>query len=332
MKFKVDWFLIGMAAAAILAWIYPDPGADGGILHPEILTKAGVALIFYFHGLGLSFASLKKGTMRWPLHLVVQGCTFLFFPLLGLMLLWLTRSWLAPDLQLGFFYLCALPSTVSSSVALTAVARGNVPAAVFNATLSSLLGVVLTPLWLGWMMEGSQRPLPRGRVILDLMIWLVLPLLVGQLTRPWLGTWAARHKKFINIVDRVTILLLVYTSFCDSVKWGVWSGNGLSAVVATVIGSLLIFFVALSAVRAVCNALGFSTEDRITAIFCGSKKTLASGVPMAQLIFANHPGLSLILLPIMIYHPLQLVICSALAERWARRAESHQMETALAPK
>src|SRR5204863_5154774 len=136
-----------MGLAVFLARLFPNPGARGGALHPELLTKAGVALIFFLHGLSLSFEALKSGTLRWPLHLVVQTATFVFFPLLGLCLLFLTRRWISHDLQLGLFYLCALPSTVSSSVALTAAARGNVPAAVFNATLSSLIGIFITPLW-----------------------------------------------------------------------------------------------------------------------------------------------------------------------------------------
>lgn len=316
-RWKFDWFLTGMVVAVALAWLVPDPGAEGGSLHPELLTKAGVALIFFLHGLALSFAALKAGALRWPLHLVVQGCTFLLFPLLGIALLWPIGGRMDPDLRLGFFYLCALPSTVSSSVAMTAAARGNVAAAVFNATLSSLIGVIATPLWIGWMVqEGTGRSMPLGNVILDLVLWLVLPLVAGQLARPWLGTWAGRHKKGINVVDRLTILLLVYTSFCDSVKWGVWSNHGWSIVIATLAGTALLFFLAFGIVSAACDALGFSREDRIAAVFCGSKKTLASGVPMAQLIFGSTPSLGLILLPIMIYHPLQLVICSVLAGRW----------------
>ena len=319
MKFKFDWFLAGMALAVALAWLVPGPGAQGGALHPELLTKAGVALIFFLHGLALSFAALKAGTLKWRLHLVVQCCTFLFFPLLGLLLISGFGRFLSPDLRLGFFYLCVLPSTVSSSVALTAAAGGNVAAAVFNATLSSVLGIFLTPLWIGWMLQSAGNPLPLGPVILDLVIWLLLPLVVGQLARPWLGKWAGTHKKLINRVDRGTILLLVYTSFCDSVAKGVWSGQGISTLLLTVAGSLLIFYIVLTTAGFVCDMLKFTWPDRIAAVFCGSKKTLASGVPMAQLIFGAHPGMGFILLPIMIYHPLQLIICASLANRWARK-------------
>jgi len=319
MKFKLDWFLSGMAIAVLLAWLFPDPGARGGWLYPEILTKAGVALIFFLHGLTLSFVALKAGTLRWKLHLVVQSTTFVLFPLIGLLSLWLAGDRLSPELKLGIFYLCALPSTVSSSVALTAAAKGNVPAAVFNATLSSLLGVFLTPLWIGLLLKTGGQPLPLGKVILDLVIWLLVPLAVGQLCRPLFGAFATKHKKRINVVDRLTILLLVYTSFCDSVKQGVWSGQGVFMMVGTVFGAGLLFFIVMTIVGAVSDTLKFPAEDRITAIFCGSKKTLASGVPMAQLIFGTHPGIGLILLPIMIYHPLQLIICASLASRWAKR-------------
>ncbi len=318
-KSRFDWFLPGMAAAVALAWLFPDPGAHGGSLHPELLNKLGVALIFFLHGVALPFAALKSGTLRWRLHLVVQASTFLLFPLLGLALLWMAGGWLSPELRLGFFFLCALPSTVSSSVAMTAAARGNVPAAVFNATLSSLLGVVLTPLWIGALVTAGGQSMPLGPVILDLVQWLILPLVAGQLVRPWLGAVAERNKGRINAVDRATILLLVYTSFCDSVKGGVWTGHGAGAVLVALAGSALLFVLVLAATTAACDAFGFELPERAAAVFCGSKKTLVSGVPMARLIFGAHPGLSLILLPIMLYHPLQLVVCGALAGRWAKR-------------
>jgi len=224
------------------------------------------------------------------------------------------------ELQWGVFYLCALPSTVSSSVALTAAARGNVPGALFNATLSSVLGVFLTPLWMAWAMRTSGTTMPLGPVILDLVYWLILPLVVGQLCRPWLGEWAKRNKAGINRADRGTILLLVYTSFCDSFQERIWAGHGWGLLVAVTLGSAALFAVVMLASGGVARALGFSREDRIAAMFCGSKKSMASGVPMAKLLFGAHAGLGVILLPIMIYHPLQLLLCGWLAGRWAREA------------
>lgn len=321
MKWKVDWFLIGMGVATALAGLFPEPGAAGGWLHPELLTKGGIALIFFLHGIALSFDALKAGTLRWPLHLVVQVSTFLVFPVLGLGLMAVLGGRVAPELVLGFFYLCALPSTVSSSVAMTAAARGNVAGALFNATLSSLLGVFLTPLWVAFVLKSSGQAPALGPVFVDLVEWLVLPLVLGQLSRPWLAAWALRHKPQINVADRATILVLVYTSFCDSFKEGVWSGHGGATLGLVLAGSAVLFTFVMLLTGGVARALKFTREDRIATMFCGSKKTLASGVPMARLIFGTHPGLGLILLPIMIYHPLQLVICGVLAQRWGNRIE-----------
>lgn len=330
MKLRPDWFLIGMILATALAWAFPEPGSSGGWMHPELLTKVGVALIFFLHGVSLSFAALKAGTLRWPLHLVVQSSTFLLFPLLGLALNALFAGRLSPDLQLGFFYLCALPSTVSSSVALTGAAKGNVAAALFNATLSSLLGVFLTPLWVAFVLKTTGQAQPIGPVILDLVRWLLLPLALGQLCRPLLARWATSNKSRINLADRATILVLVYTSFCDSFKEGVWSQNGWSTLLVVTAGALALFTIAMLTMALAARSLKFSREDQIATMFCGSKKTLASGVPMARLIFGAHPAIGLILLPIMIYHPLQLVICGVLAKRWGDQtpdAHGHALRT-----
>jgi len=318
----MDWFLLGMGLATLLAWLFPEPGASGGWLHPELLTKGGVALIFFLHGVALSFAALKAGTLRWPLHVVVQVSTFLLFPVLGFAVNALLGDAVTDELKLGIFFLCALPATVSSSVALTAAANGNVAGALFNATLSSVLGVFLTPLWIAVVVTTTGASQALGPVILDLVIWLILPLIAGQLCRPLLAGVATRHKSKINVADRWTILVLVYTSFCDSFKEGVWAEHGWSTLLIVLAIAVVLFAVAMAIMGAVSRALGFSAEDRIAAMFCGSKKTLASGVPMARLIFGAHPAIGVILLPIMIYHPLQLVISGVLAQRWARRTEN----------
>jgi len=320
MKRRPDWFLLGMVLATALAWVFPDPGAKGGSLHPELVNRFGVSLIFFLHGLTLSFAALAAGTRLYRLHLLVQLTTFLLFPLLGLGVLALGPG-LDRDLRTGLFFLCALPSTVSSSIALTAASGGNVPGAVFNATLSSLLGVFLTPLWLGVVLGASGQALPLGRVVLDLLLWLVLPLFVGQALRPLLGALATRHKARIGVVDRITILLLVYTSFCDSVKAGVWT-SGAVPLLVSLVAAVVLLAIAMSTTWFLSGVLGFDFRDRVAALFCGSKKTLASGVPMARLIFGAQPGLAMILLPIMIYHPLQLVVGGWLAGRFSKQRPS----------
>ena len=188
-KIKVDGFLAGMVLAIILAALLPAPGAHGGILHPELLTKLGIALIFFLNGAMLSFNALKDGILRWRRHLIIQVSTFLLFPVIGLAFLALAGRFISPDLQLGFFYLCALPSTVSSSVAMTSAARGNVPVAVFNATISSLIGIILTPLWMSLLLKTSGHHLDVVSVFLDLFKWMVLPMVIGQLVRPLIGAW-----------------------------------------------------------------------------------------------------------------------------------------------
>lgn len=320
MKFKFDWFLKGMLVAVALAFLWPAPGAKGGFLQPELLNKIGIALVFFLNGLGLSLAAMKDGALRWKVHLLVQGTTFLIFPILGLGILALSGSWMSAPLQTGFFYLCALPSTVSSSVALTIAAGGNIAAAVFNATLSSLIGVVLTPLWMALVLKhggGSFDVLP---VIIDLMIWVVLPLFIGQCSRPYLSSWASHNKGRVQVVDRLTILMLVYTSFADSVQQGVWSKYGPLVLIETVLGCALLFAIVLGMSFWLAQLARLPVADRIAAVLCGSKKTLASGVPMAHLIFGSNPAIGMILLPIMIYHPLQLAVGGTLAQHWKTKA------------
>jgi sodium/bile acid cotransporter 7 len=321
MKNPFDWFMGGLVAAVTLAWLLPHPGAHGGILHPEILTKAGVAVIFFLSGISLPFSALSHGMMQWRLHLTAQLCIFLLFPLLGLALYLATASLLGTEMRLGLFYLCALPSTVSSAVAMTSAAHGNVPVAILNAVLSSLLGVVLTPLWLSAVLHASGVELPIGPVIRGLVIWLVMPLAVGQLVRPWLGAWAQRNKAYLHIVDRSTILLIVYTSFCDAVVAGVWTRYGVGSVLVILFISAVLLALVLGLTMYLGFLQRFALPDRIAVTFIGSKKSLATGVPMAQLIFGASPAIGMILMPIMIYHPLQLVVCGILARRFANQVD-----------
>ncbi|CAL4867805.1 hypothetical protein MMA231_02072 [Asticcacaulis sp. MM231] len=329
MRFKFDPFLTGMVVAILLAALFPSFGAEGGALHPELVTKLGVALIFFLNGALMSFAALKDGVMRWRLHLIIQSATFLLFPLIGLAFLTLTGPLISPDLRLGFFYLCAIPSTVSSSVAMTAAARGNVPVAVFNATISSLIGIFITPLWMSLLLKSSGQHLDIMAVFIDLMLWLALPLFIGQVMSPLIGTWLEKHRKWAQTADRGTILLLVYTSFCDSFARHIWSSNSLSTLALVMAATLGLFFLVLLLLWKACDTFHIAPAFRAAVVFCGTKKSLATGVPMASLLFAGHPsGLGLILLPIMLYHPLQLLICTPLANYWAKETQTKENEIA----
>jgi sodium/bile acid cotransporter 7 len=250
---------------------------------------------------------------------MVQVFTFAVFPLIWLLSDTLLGSHIPSLLMLGFLYLCALPSTISSSVALTGSAGGNVPAAILNASLSSVLGIFLTPLLVSFVVGSGAGGIDLGSTLLDLCAMLLLPLVLGQLLRPWLGRFFARHKRYTNIADKLVILLLVYSAFCNSMVSGMWQQQGNSVILTALIGSAILLAIILWMTTRTAHALKFSPADEIAAVFCASKKSLAAGAPMAALIFGANPGLGLILLPIMIYHPLQLIVCSVMAEGYANR-------------
>lgn len=315
-----DRFLLGMLLAVVLASLTPQFGRSGGVLHLDAIANAGIFTVFFLHGIALSLASLKAGLLNWRLHALVQTHTFVVFPLLWLLLDALFGSFVPHGLMLGFWYLCALPSTISSSVAMTALGRGNVPGAIFNATLSSLLGIVLTPLLVSLLVGaggGGGRSL--GEAILNIAGLLLAPFVLGQLLRPWCGAWFAARKRWTGLIDRGVILMLVYGSFSDAVAGGIWTTYGFSVLVTAFAGSALLLAIVLWLTRRSARLFGFSTADEVAAVFCGSKKTLASGMPMAKLLFGASPALGLVVLPILLYHPLQLFVCSVMAERYAAR-------------
>jgi sodium/bile acid cotransporter 7 len=318
---KKEWFLLALFSMILLASLWPALGRSGGLLHLDRLSDAGVALIFFLTGLGLSLKELGGGLLRWRVHLLVQLSTFLMFPLLGVGLAIVFGQWLPADLALGFAYLCALPSTISSSIAMTAMARGNVPAAIFNATVSSLIGIVLTPAILVLTAHVSGHGgLSFVDSVLKLGRLVALPLLIGQLSRPLLAGWHHRNKRYTGSVDRAVILLLVLGAFSDSVDAGLWRNYGVELLLEALAGAAVLLILALWLTRFVARRMHLVVEDEIAAVFCGSKKTLASGIPMAKLLFGASTGLGLIVLPIMFYHQLQLIACSVLAGRYARRS------------
>lgn len=318
----LDGFLGSMLIAVAIALLMPQLGASGGALHLDLLTHVGVALVFLLSGAGLSTERLKAGAANWRLHLFVQLFTFAMFPLLGLLVSVSVGRWLPRDLMVGFFYLCALPSTVSSSIAMTAMARGNIAGAVFNATLSSLIGMVLTPLYVGLYLSAERHGVPLFEQFIKIGEQLLLPFIVGQCLRPWIGDWIMRNKPRVGLVDRAVIVLIVFNSFCDATRAGVWTqyGAGPLLITALLTGALLALILTLTHFTA--TRLRFAVDDEIAAVFCGSKKSLAAGAPMAALIFGSGGALGLIMLPIMIYHQLQLITCSIIARRYARRSDA----------
>ncbi|HEX5312839.1 bile acid:sodium symporter family protein [Aquabacterium sp.] len=318
---RMDWFLFGMVMAVVVASLWPDLGRSQGVLHLGTVTDLGVLGLFFLHGMGLSTDSLKDGASRWRLHLVVQLCTYVWFPIWWSVCVLVLGHWVPHDLQMGFFFLAVLPSTVSSSVAMTALARGRVAAAVLNATLSTLLGVFLTPLLVSLVIGGQgSESLDVGQTMLKIAKMLLLPFALGHFSRPWLLPLFTRLKPVTNVFDRWVIVLLVWSAFSDSVADGLWSRHGAGLLIQTAMGAALFLLPTLWLTRWVARRWGFDVEDEIVAVFCGSKKTMASGMPMAKLLFGGSAAMGVLILPIMIYHQLQMFVCTVLARRYGNRA------------
>lgn len=318
---KIDGFLLAIGAALVAALLWPELGTSDGPLHLGLVTAVGISFIFFLHGAALSPQALRAGATHWRLHLLVQSTTFLLFPLAG-GALWLATGALLPEgLRLGFFYLCALSSTISSSVAMTALARGNVAAAVFNATLSGMIGMIVTPLFVGLVSTlGGEGP-SVGEAILDIAATLLLPFAIGQLCRPLISGLISRHRKLVMMLDRGVIVLIVFSSFAESTASGLWSQFSVGTFVLVAILSLLLLVAVLAYTTAVSRWLGFNRADEAAAVFCGSKKSLANGAPIAKILFAGNPSIGMIMLPLLIYHQIQLIVCASLARRYAGRSE-----------
>ncbi|MBN2068376.1 MAG: bile acid:sodium symporter [Opitutales bacterium] len=319
-KVKKEWFLVGMGASIALATVSADWGRAGGVLHLQQITQAGIALIFFLHGLALSPSAIKAGVSNWRLHLCSQSATFIIYPLLWVLFGKLFLHHMPTALAFGFCYLFVLPSTISSSVAMTSIGRGNVPGAIFNASLSSVLGVFITPLLVHLFMGLEGANMDPLASILSISKLLLLPMVAGQLLRPLLLRVTERHKKLVHLVDRFVILLIVYSAFCDSVVDGIWQKFSVGLLAAALILCAVVLVFMTSLIQQIARRCRFDREDEVAAVFCGTKKTLAAGVPMAQVIFGGDPALGMILLPIILYHPMQIFYCALLANRYGRQA------------
>ncbi|HUD40499.1 MAG TPA: bile acid:sodium symporter family protein [Dokdonella sp.] len=316
----LDGFTLALIGTVVLASLWPCEGAAAVFF--DRLTVAGIALLFFLHGARLSREAIVAGLLHWRLHLVVLAATFVVFPLVGLAFRPLAGAVLPAGLVFGLMYLCCLPSTVQSSIAFTAIARGNVPAAVCSASASNLLGVFATPLLVALLLgtpggDGdSGSPL---EAIGDIVLQLLVPFVAGHLLRPWVGRFVERHRRVLGQTDRGTVLLVVYVAFSESVVEGLWHHvpPPALAILAACVLALLTLMLVLTTLGS--RALGFSKEDEITIVFCGTKKSLATGVPMAKILFAGNPALGMIVLPIMLFHQVQLMACAWLAQRYARR-------------
>lgn len=322
---KFDAFLVGIPIAFLAALAAPRLGAAGGPLHMGFATNIGVAVMFFLHGAALSLDALKSATAQWRLHLFVHCSTYVLFPAIGLAVFFAARPLLPEELRLGFFYLCCVSSTVSSSVALTSLAKGNVPGAMFDATLSALMGMVLTPLLVGAVTATSATRAPLLPEVSGILLQLLAPFAAGQLLRPALAGLLKRRKSLVRDVDQLVIVMIVYSAFCTAAAGGFWvRSNALKLLeLLALTGGLLASVLTLTTLAT--RALGFSREDEVAGVFCGSKKSLVNGAPIAKVIFGTSPAIGVIMLPLLFYHPLQLIVCSFLARRYAARATAEEL-------
>ncbi|MGW1378819.1 bile acid:sodium symporter family protein, partial [Streptomyces sp. NPDC002446] len=311
----VDGYLLALAGTVALAALLPARGpaataADGA-------STGAVGLLFFLYGVRLSTREAMDGLRHWRLHLTVLACTFVIFPVLGLAARGLVPYVLTPALATGLLFLCLVPSTVQSSIAFTSLARGNVAAAICAGSFSSLAGIVVTPLLAGLVLHGDGGGF-SARSLLSIVCQLLLPFAAGQLLRRWIAGFVARHKKVLGHVDRGSILLVVYAAFSAGMVQGIWHQVSPLRLLCLlgVEAALLALMLTLTSYGA--GKLGFGRADRIAITFAGSKKSLAAGLPMASVLFGAQAGL--MVLPLMLFHQMQLMVCAVLAKRYAAAA------------
>jgi sodium/bile acid cotransporter 7 len=313
----LDSYFFMLIGTVGLAALLPARGTGAEIV--STVGFFGVALLFFIYGAKLNPASIMGGIGNWRVQSLIAGCTYVAFPTIGIALAMLAGPWIEPELQTGIIFLSILPSTVQSSIAFTSLARGNVPAAVAAATLSNLAGVVLTPLFAAWLLRSDT-----GGFSFDTMknigIQILLPFALGQLARPALGAWITAHKRLTLAVDRGAILLIVYSAFSAGVVAGIWGTVGGTSLVVVVLADVLLLALLLLASTLGARLLGLSRPDQLSVLFCGSTKSLATGLPIAHILFED-ASLGLIVLPLMLFHQIQLLTCAVIAQREAQSPE-----------
>jgi len=311
-----DNFTLALVCTVLTASFLPASGRSAVVFND--LTNLAIGLLFFMHGAKLPREMLLAGAKHWRLHLTVLASTFVLFPLLGFVLKPVLAPLMTKDLYVGMLFLCMLPSTVQSSIAFTSVARGNVAAAICSATASNLLGIFLTPALVALLLAANNGSTSSLDSIISIAMQLLLPFIAGQIARRWIGRWVERNAGILKYVDQGSILLVVYTAFSEAVIQGLWQQLPLISLAGLLLGCLILLAAILLLTTVLARRLGFNKADEIAIIFCGSKKSLASGVPMAKVLFASHV-VGAVVLPLMLFHQIQLMACAVLAQRFAAR-------------
>jgi sodium/bile acid cotransporter 7 len=310
----IDKFLAAILLTVAFATVMPVRGEAAVAF--GWLTEAAVALLFFMHGAKLSPEEALVGARHWRLHTMVFLSTFVLFPLLGISARSLAPGLLPDQLWAGLILLTALPSTVQSSIAFTSMAGGNVPAAMCSASASSLFGVFLTPLIAGFLLTSHGINI-SARSVLAIVVQLLLPFVAGQLLRPWIAGYLTRHPLALKGVDYGSVLLIVYAAFSHGMVDGIWHQIDAAVLLKVALIDVALLASVIAILTFGSRQLGFSRADEITIVFCGSKKSLVNGLPIATLLFAGHVGL--VVIPLMLFHQIQLMVCASLARRYAAR-------------
>jgi sodium/bile acid cotransporter 7 len=311
---RIDKFLVAILLTVAFAAVMPARGDAAAAV--SWLADAAIVLLFFMHGAKLSPEEAVVGARHWRLHVMVFLSTFALFPLLGISARFLAPTFLPGPLWAGLILLTALPSTVQASIVFTSVAGGNVPAAMCSATASSLLGVFLTPLIAGFLLTSHGLDI-SARSVLAIVVQLLLPFVAGQLLRAWIGAYLTRHPFALKSVDYGSILILVYAAFSHGVVAGIWHQIDAGNLFKVALVDIALLASVMTILTFASRHLGFSRADEITIVFCGSKKSLVNGIPIATLLFAGHVGL--VVIPLMLFHQIQLMVCASLARRYAAR-------------
>lgn len=311
---RIDRFLAAILLTVAFAAVMPARGEAAAAV--GWLADAAIVLLFFMHGAKLSPQEALVGARHWRLHVMVFLSTFALFPLLGICARFLAPGFLPGPLWAGVILLTALPSTVQASIVFTSVAGGNVPAAMCSATASSLLGVFLTPLIAGFLLASHGLDI-SARSVLGIVVQLLVPFVAGQLLRPWIGAYLTRHPRALKSVDYGSVLILVYAAFSHGVVDGIWHQIGAGDLFKVALVDIALLGTVMAILIFASRRLGFSRADEIAIVFCGSKKSLVNGVPIASLLFAGHVGL--VVIPLMLFHQMQLMVCASLARHYAAR-------------
>ena len=315
----LDRFTILLFIMVILASFVPVSGQAAEVF--SSITTIAIAILFFLHGAKLSREAVVEGLMHWKLHTLVFAFTFALFPIIGLLAKPVLVPLLGQELYWGFLFMCFLPSTVQSSIAFTSVAQGNVAGAVCSASFSNIVGMFITPILVAFFILGqSQHGFDPTSSIMQITLLLLVPFILGQILRPWVFPQMKKMPEIVKIFDQGSILMVVYGAFSSAVVAGLWHQVSLSTLLLLIIACSVLLTLVMLLALFVPRWIGFDKADQKTIFFCGSKKTLASGVPMAQILFIGQP-IGMIVLPIMIFHQIQLMVCGIVANMWSKQVE-----------